>query len=204
MAIFPYVQASGVTPEGAPDGDESTRTSKTEALKIRSLLISDAMRDELRLPGRKKTTLLSSLTEEYLAHAMLHKRSWKSDRDYIKRIMDHFGDLPVEHITREQCEAFQAEVTKTLQQRASRNAAEGKLRRGEAPTFHPATVNRSMACLKRIFSWAEDLGKIDRNPAFKVKPFREEFQPYHLLTPEEEHSLLDAATQGGRHILHRP
>lgn len=190
-----------IAPDGRRIRQKINASSKTEARDVRSLLMTDAMRDELRLPGRKKTTLLSSLADQYLEHAKLHKRSWRLDVDYLKRIKAHFGDVPVERITREQCEAFKAEVTKALQQRAFRLAADGKLRRGEAPTFHPATVNRYMACLKRMFSWAEELGKIDRNPAAKVKQFRETFQPYHLLTPDEERRLLEATNQGkARHL----
>jgi len=61
----------------------------------------------------------------------------------------------------------------------------------------PATVNRALSFLRRVFNVAISDGKADRNPVRAVKFFKENTQRVRFLTEEEEGRLRDAV--GGEH-----
>ena len=67
-----------------------------------------------------------------------------------------------------------------------------------------ATVNRDMACLKKMFSWAVDMGKMQDNPAKVVKRFKEPNKPFYVVSPEEQKALLNAAAQATKALHLKP
>lgn len=56
--------------------------------KIRSVLIADAERGELRLPGHKKTVLFHDLCDKYIEHAKLNlkNKGWITVRAQLKPV----------------------------------------------------------------------------------------------------------------------
>jgi len=165
--------------------------TKAEAMKLRAVRLADIEReDEYNLPASRATILFATLCTEFVEnYAKVSKKSWVRDEISIKHILAFFGNVPVERITREQCEAFKKERATALQQRSWRKA----LKKGVEPVVNPATVNREMSCLKKIFSWAVDMGKMKDNPAKAVRRFKEPNKPFYVVSDAEERSLLEAA-----------
>ena len=90
--------------------------------------------------------------------------------------------------------AFQ---NKTLRQITPPMIEEFKQERLSAPTKHgqrrsPATVNRLLSVLSKIFSLASDAEIVDNNPCRKVRKFRLNNQRVRVLSSEEEMALLSA------------
>jgi integrase len=166
--------------------------TKAEAMKIRSLKLTDHERGELRLPGRKKNHLLHSLSEQYFESARTIKKesSLALDMTYHRRIKDHFGNVPVLNITRADCEFFKESLTKEWQERAWAKAG------GKKPDVRLATVDRYVGALKRLFNWAIDMEKMESNPAARVKLHRQESNSGYYLSLEQEGKLLKAADEG--------
>jgi integrase len=128
---------------------------------------------------RPVTTTVDELAERYFTYArdQQRKRSWPRDRTSIKALTGYFGGRRVADITPADIEQY----------RAWRYAT--RSRRGRPLT--PATVNRELACLKRMFSVAMKglivlKGGLPRaNPAAAVSLARELSERDRVLTPDE-------------------
>jgi integrase len=62
-------------------------------------------------------------------------------------------------------------------------------------TIAPATVNRDLACLKKLFSCLVDDGILLANPVTKVEFFEEDNQQMRVLSYGEERAYLLACSQ---------
>jgi len=170
--------------------------TKDEAKRLRSVLVADEARGELRLPSRKKTVLFHDLCDRYLTHQKLHLKpnSLSGIPSQLNRARDFFGNVPVDRITQAQCAEYWDSVAKHYQQRAWALSAEGKLVRGEAPMLKAKTVNAYLLTFKSLFKYAdEQLGILAKNPTTKLKRRKGKSQEGHLVTPDEERRLLEAA-----------
>ena len=121
-----------------------------------------------RVSEPKRVRFEDAVTE-YLEWAQANKRSWKTDRDWLKTLGAWFAGTTLDQITAEQVERFKAEMAK-------RRAV--------------ATVNRYLACLRHLFSRAVRDGKAPVNPVKAVRLFRENNARVRWLTPEEETVLF--------------
>ncbi|MCH7549010.1 MAG: tyrosine-type recombinase/integrase, partial [Candidatus Krumholzibacteriota bacterium] len=65
-------------------------------------------------------------------------------------------------------------------------------------TVSKSSANRELAIIKRMLNLAVDWGLLDSNPASRVKLFKEEETPIHVLTDDEEDRLLASAPE---HLL---
>jgi len=86
-----------------------------------------------------------------------------------------------------------------------RSSMAASLARAEATTqgrrLTKRTVDISVARLKRMFGLCVDWGLCSKNPAAKIKLFREDEQRVRYLTDEEEAKLLDACSPYLRRIV---
>jgi integrase len=175
--------------------------TRDEAKKRRAVRLSDIEREQhFNLPVARQAVMMHDLCNEYMEHyAKVTKRSWQRDRSSIKHILGFFGNVPVERISRELCENFKKERATFVQRREWQKAK----KMGRKPNDCNATVNRDMACLKKIFAWAVDLGKIKDNPARAVKRFKEPNKPFYVVSADEQQRLLVAAAgmTRARHLV---
>lgn len=129
--------------------------------------------------GRRLTPKLADWIKEiYLVWARSNKRSWYDDELISKTICDFFKDMRLREINPLHVEKF-------------------KKSRRETPTQHgtprqPATVNRELAVLSKIFQLAVDAGHLESNPCHRVKRLRHDNSRTRFLSDEEEASLLEA------------
>ena len=94
-----------------------------------------------------------------------------------------FGEQPLDKITRLDVVAYM-----TARRRAT---WKGQGHRKAKPVS-PATVNRELACLKRLFRCAVEWDTVAMSPTQGVKDFKEQKNPPGLLTKDEVRRLLEA------------
>ena len=117
---------------------------------------------------RRREMLFRDMAKLYLEeHAKVNKRSWKTDEERLKRLVERFGDMRLSEITRQDVERLRAVLAQELSH---------------------ATVNRYMALLKTVYNKAIAWGKTKHNPVQGIKQFKETHR-IRFLTDEEEESL---------------
>jgi len=146
----------------------STRTAnRREAEKLLALRVSEVERGEYVKPTR---ITLAELGAQYMDYAKANKRSWLRDQQILTHLNDAFGTMPIPDITALPIERY-------------------KLARLQAVS--PATVNRELAGLKRLFNVAEQWGLFRaRNPVKGVRFLDENNLKVRTLSEEEEARLL--------------
>ena len=136
---------------------------------------------------RPVTTVFDELAGAYLVYArdQQQKRSWTRDRTSLATLGAYFGGKRLSEITPAAIEQYRAWRRTTTS------------RRGRAVT--PATINRELACLKRMFNVARKGlivlkgGIPGANPMAMVSLEREHNERDRVLSSEEFRCLHDAA-----------
>jgi integrase len=95
------------------------------------------------------------------------RKSYCDIRRMALKLKEHFGKFLLDEVTPSMVEGYQAEKAKTVK---------------------PATVNRYLATLKRMFNLAVREGYAERNPCWKVDMFRE--TPRDRIISHEEFEKL--------------
>jgi len=127
--------------------------------------------EEFYLPShRGKSTSFFWMCEQYMEkHSKVNKRSWRDDEIIVKKLKDHFGNVPLVNIQPQAIEGYKAS------------------RKG---FVKEATINRELAVLKTIFAKGILWGYAHVNPVKGVKLYKEETKPIHILTVAERQKLL--------------
>ena len=135
----------------------------------------------------------STFADEFLTlYCKPNKRSWRQDELSLENLKPFFKGETLASIGPAMIERYKAE----RKVEASKNSGKRKAR-----TISPATVNRELALLKTLFSKAVEWGRIEKNPAARVKKFKEAPGRERFLTHEEARRLLTAANPEFRPVL---
>src|SRR5262249_3346883 len=108
----------------------------------------------------------------FLEWAKNNKRSWKHDKFRVRPVLAAFKGKSLGEITPVAIERFKS------------HRKESTTRRGDSRS--PASVNRELELLSRIFSLAVRWGLAEFNPCSRVSKFKLQNQRYRYLLPEEE------------------
>lgn len=119
-----------------------------------------------------------------------NKRSWKSDELSLENLKRSFRGETLASITPEKVERY----------RAARKVEASKNSRLGTP-ISPSTANRELACLKTLFSKAVEWGRIEMNPAARVKKLKEPPGRETILTEDQARRLVEAAGPEFRPII---
>lgn len=138
----------------------------------------------LRKLGSEK--LSDFIDTVFVPWSKLNKRSWRDDVYITNMLKEYFSGRSLREITPVLVERFKADRSKGLTKKDTQRC--------------PATVNRELDVLSKIFSLAIDSEKAETNPCSKVKKLRVNNQRYRYLTHEEQPLLL-AALNGPRSHL---
>ena len=117
---------------------------------------------------RHRTILLSTLIQSYLQEAETNHRSFRSDLNHANYWTTIFGDVPIEELTPADLEKWKA---------------------GRLANRKPATVNRELAWLKRLYNVAIRDGKVEKNPVKAIKLLRLNNARVRFLNDAEELAL---------------
>jgi integrase len=135
---------------------------------------SERHRIERPCPSRQpKPThyLLADVIREYLAGIEGRKRSYKDDARYGRAWSERFAGRTLEEVTPSELDKIRTERLKVVS---------------------PATVNREMALLKRVYNVAGRDEKTATNPVAKLRMLREPSGRVRYLSDEEEARLMAA------------
>ena len=165
---------------------ETVGKSKTQAEKVLQVRKAEILTGKFQLKDTKKSPLFDIFANEYLDWAKLHKKSWKRDRDSIKHLKQHFGAKRLTEIK-----------TRAIQKYTQARMTEISVRHR---TPAPATINREMSCLKKMFSLAIQWGYVSENPARPIKKLKEK-EGGRRLTQLEKESLIMACNDTLRPVV---
>ncbi|MGH9759792.1 MAG: tyrosine-type recombinase/integrase, partial [Blastocatellia bacterium] len=137
--------------------------------------------------GEPGETLLRTFVDDvYLPWATLNKRHPKDDRLHCRVICDYFAGKAFRDISPMLIEKFKKDRRESITRRETQRS--------------PASVNRELEVLSKIFSLACDNGVTDSNPCRKVRKLRQDNQRKRYLSPDEEIRLMDALTGRRAHL----
>jgi integrase len=105
-------------------------------------------------------------------YLMLERKNWKSDRYRLEKLIDFFRNTPLNEIT-------SLDVRKLKKERLDLGNS-------------PATTNRYLALLKRMFNYAIESELLETNPVKSVKLLSEQDEIHEkILTADEEEKLIN-------------
>lgn len=152
----------------------STKTqNKTLARQIAEAKKTDLLRGDAGLKVVRKMTL-DALAKEFLEWSKSHKRSYRRDVVLVGHLSAFFGKKDIADISSLDVEAYK-----------KRRVQEVK----------GSTVNREVACLKRMFNLASKWGHIDSNPVKGVEFFKEPKKNFRWFPEEEISKFLTASSR---------
>jgi len=157
------------------DGRDVWRAAGNSLRGAQALLVKlreESERGKLGMPKRCTVTF-REYQKEYLAWAQQHKRSAERDQRSIQQLTGRFGDMRLGEITKERVQAY-------MRDRKDQVAG--------------PTVNREVACLRKLLSHAVESGQIPSNPLFGIKLFKESPARQPALDHDQEKKLLGAAS----------
>lgn len=131
----------------------------------------DVEREELGLPKKRQTTV-AEWAPKFKAWTKAHKRSWERDERSLKQLLPVFGPLRLREVTKARVDAYQLD----------------RLEDVSGPT-----VNREIACLRKLLSHAVEAGELETNQLLGVRMLPESPARQPTLSAEEEGKLLDAS-----------
>ncbi len=139
------------------------------------LTLADAGQDPAATTA--KISSLAALGQRYLEEwAKVRKKSWQEDARIIKAYIEPaFGNKNPEHITRSEIKAWLRQM----------------MQRG------PYMANRSLAVLKKIYTWANDEEYVESNPSFRVKSPGKETPRDRVLNHKEIRLLYELLAERG-------
>lgn len=150
---------------------ECVGSSKKAAEKALAIRRAEILQGRYSLKRELKSPVLSDFAREYLEYSKANKKesSFKRDITSLNQLLPVLGSNRLNKITPFMIERYKQE----------------RLKRAKG-----ATINRDLACLKRMFNLAIKWGKVSYNPVREVKFFKEEPYKERILCEEETERLL--------------
>lgn len=139
--------------------------------------------------GKKQAAaplLRDFVTNTFLPWSRANKRTWREDVYRSQSILAFFGKYRLDEISSAQIEKFKMK----RQQTPTKNGSERR----------PATVNRELENLSRMFNLAIDMGIPLINPCLKVQSLSEDNERNRYLSDAEERRLLDVLQGRRKHL----
>ena len=166
------------------NGRRIRESSKSQSKRVAELALAsrhgEVVQGKFKLEKVQKSPRFSNFAETYIEWAKENKRSWARDAISINHLAVDFSHRRLVDI-----HPFHVEKYKTA-------------RKAEVS---PATVNREVACLKRILNLAVKWGQLQQNPIREVRFFKEPGSPVHFLSEDEAARLIEACSNTLRPIV---
>ena len=159
--------------------------TKEEAIQAQTKIKRDIFDDKYnRAAGNKDFT--EFVDEVFVPWARVSKRSWQDDEERARPLKEFFNGKRLRDITPMLIEKYK-------EQRLNTNTLHKRRR-------SPATVNRELQVLSKVFSMAYDNGLVETNPMRRVHKLREAPARERYLTDEEEKRLFAILVGRRAHI----
>ena len=151
--------------------------TRAQAIKAESVIQNKLFENKYKVEKRPEVRFDKFVKDHFMPYSKLHKRTYPDDVIVCNMLFETFGSFRLTEINAPMIEKF-------------------KQKRLEGKTFYkrkrnPATVNRELCVLSKIFSLAFDAELIDSNPCRRVRKFRTDTRRTRYLTFEEEARLFE-------------
>ena len=167
------------------DGVTYKQTVKSARNKAQALRAETKAREEVYnrtyRPPDKSPKIEAFIADVYLPWAKGNKASWQRDTETCAAIMSHFAGKRLRQIGPDEVEDF-------IERRKNTPVVKGK--QSEGTPRRPATVNRELSVLSKIFTLAVRKGKVEANPCRAVEPLAPDNATLRWLSVEEERRLM--------------
>lgn len=145
---------------------ECAGTNKRMAEQALSIRKAEILQGKFKIEKLKPSPRFEQFAETFLDWSKANKRSFVRDQSLVKNLRGAFSGKLLSEITPWLIEKYKKDrQAATVHGRAIR----------------PATINREVACLKRMFSKAIEWGQTAENPGAKVKLLREDNRMERIL-----------------------
>jgi excisionase family DNA binding protein len=157
--------------------------SRQQAAIALQKAVQDVFNAKHNIKPAPKPVSFPELADQYIErYAKTNKRSWKTDRSYIKSMTEYFGNAPLSEISSFHIEGYKAERLKQH--------------------VRHSTVNRCLAVLRRMLNLSVEWGYLQEHQRPKFKLFSEKDNlKERILTQDEETKLFQASATHLRPIL---
>ena len=151
--------------------------SRREAEKAESITKAQLLQGKYDLVEEKGSMLFFKLIEEFEQYAKNNRGAWAKEKYLLPLLREFWGNVKISEITPFSIERY----------RIKRKNSGKK----------PATINREVGNIRRMFNIAVQNGWINENPALSrsVKPLKVDNTIVRFLTKEEEYKLLKTCEQ---------
>ncbi len=157
--------------------------SKEQAKRAEAIIRVGYFNKAYGLEEKPKTPFHRFVQDVFLPYSKLNKASYYDDTIITRAMCEFYGATPLQDIT-------PARVEKYKEWRSETPTKYSTLVKPR--TRNPATVNRELAVLSKIFSLAVRDELIETNPCLRVAKLRGETKRERYLSPAEEDRLMAA------------
>lgn len=152
--------------------------TKKEAEQAEAVIMNQVFQQAYGFESKHDKLFENFVVESFLPYSEANKKSFYYDVLICRILVQAFSNRTLRQITPPMIEAVKQELL-------------------NSPTKHgrkrsPATVNRHLAVLSKIFSLAEDADLVDSNPCKRIRKFQLDNQRMRVLSLDEERRLFSA------------
>ena len=155
--------------------------TKKEAEQAEAVIMNQVFQQAYGFEAKPDKLFENFVVESFLPYSEANKKSFYYDVLICRVLVKAFRDKTLRQIAPPMIEEFKQEWLRTPTKHDRRRS--------------PATVNRFLSVLSKIFSLASDAELVDNNPCRKVRQFRLNNERVRVLSSEEERDLLSALSQ---------
>ncbi len=157
-----------------PGSGVTTRIPKRTLARMEASIVEATWRDlkQELLHSREKPTSVEEFSRVFLdEHAKVRMRSWKRYALSLRSLNHSLGAISLEGFSRKHLHRYVQQQVRIVK---------------------PNTVNRDIACLKKMFSFALEIGTIEHHPLVRFPLLPVEEMAFRVMTVEEFRSLVQA------------
>ena len=162
---------------------------RRQAIEIESELRAKYRKGEFNPFEKPRDPYFEEFVEKYLKWSKTNKRSYQRDCQLVDNLRRWFGGIKLSAINPGDIETFKIE-------RKTERARSWSQR-----FISNATVNREVACLKRMFNLAIEWNDVHRNPVKNIKMLQEAKKQERYIDGDEFSKLYEAASPTIRPVL---
>ncbi|CAN5295866.1 site-specific integrase [soil metagenome] len=150
--------------------------TKKEAEQAEAVIMNQVFQQAYGFDSKPDKSFEDFVVETFLPYSETNKKSFYYDVLICRVLVPAFHDKKLRQITPPMIEALKQKWLNTPTKHGQKRS--------------PATVNRHLGVLSKIFSLAEDADLVENNPCKRVRKFRLNNQRVRVLSAKEEIDLL--------------